>query len=415
MNKIISIINIEYYIKCKIFNSLIIILLYALMNIQIKWNEYNFDPQSLKIKEFENSLSNTFNCKNYILSNPEIIKKENPDVSVIITVYNQANCFYSALRSVQNQSLKNIEIIIIDDCSLDNITEVIKNYIKEDKRIIYIRHESNDGKIKSRSDGIRLAKGKYITIIDGDDALINSNILYKSYTIAKLTNLDVVEFEHAFFNRKNYKGKNLNFRNIKHLYNRIIYQPELEFKFVDLSGPDSNAGYANRNIVSKLIKNEVFKNVLEYIGANYTEDYLLDHEDTIMSTSLFKVAKSYYLMNECGYYVANNECNEQFVFSTNKICKPKNFRINNELDSLKYLNFLIDKSKGKKIENDFIYKELITIDYYKKLDKLINSDFLYVYSIIDKIYENNLNSKERKKRIMEIKNRLVEKESFVVK
>ena len=62
-------------------------------------------------------------------------KTERPDVSVIITAYNQAHCFHGALRSVQNQSLKNIEIIIIDDCSLDNTNEIIQTYMKEDKRI----------------------------------------------------------------------------------------------------------------------------------------------------------------------------------------------------------------------------------------------------------------------------------------
>ena len=131
------------------------------------------------------------NCKNSLANNLRFQKSETPDVSVIITAYNQAHCFYGALRSVQNQSLKNIEIIIIDDCSLDNTSEVIKTYIKEDKRIIYLKHESNDGKMKSRSDGIRIAKGQYITIIDGDDALIDENILYNSFTIASLADLDV--------------------------------------------------------------------------------------------------------------------------------------------------------------------------------------------------------------------------------
>ena len=132
------------------------------------------------------------NYRNLLLDHRDFIKSENPDVSVIITAYNQAHCFYSALRSVQNQSLKNIEIIIIDDCSLDNTSEVIEKYMKEDERIIYLKHESNDGKIKSRSDGVRIAKGKYILIIDGDDSLSNENILYNSFTIASLADLDVI-------------------------------------------------------------------------------------------------------------------------------------------------------------------------------------------------------------------------------
>ena len=351
--------NSYYSLKQKIFNILIISLIFTFLCIHIFFKDKSLEPIYLKIKGFEDSYSNSFiksffenpisemkkfrelNFKNSFFYSSDNKKNENPDISVIITVYNQAHCFHGALRSVQNQSLKNIEIIIIDDCSLDNITEVIKNYTKEDKRIIYIRHESNDGKIKSRSDGVRMAKGKYITIIDGDDALSNDNILFKSFTIANLSNLDVVEFEHAFFKNKNYKGKNLNYRNIKHLIHRIIYQPELTFKFIDLKGPDSNAGYANRNIVSKLIKKKIFKNVLEYIGNKYTEDYLLDHEDTIMAVSLFNIAESYYFMNECGYYVANNECDNSFLIPTIKICKPKSFKINNELDSIKYLNFLL--------------------------------------------------------------------------
>ena len=80
------------------------------------------------------------------------------------------------MRSIQNQSLKNIEIIKIDDCSLDNSL-----FQKEDERIILITHDANEGTIKSRNDGIRKAKGKYITIVDGDDALIHKDIL-KNYS-----------------------------------------------------------------------------------------------------------------------------------------------------------------------------------------------------------------------------------------
>ena len=168
-----------------------------------------FDRKYNKIKEFEDSylhlLINRFssdpimdmklfreiNSKNIVLDKINLIKSDNPDVSVIITIYNQANCFHSALRSVQNQSLKNLEIIIIDDCSLDNSKEVVEKYMKEDNRIIFLRHKTNDGKIKSRSDGVKIAKGKYIIIIDGDDSLSNENILYKCFSIATLADLDI--------------------------------------------------------------------------------------------------------------------------------------------------------------------------------------------------------------------------------
>jgi glycosyltransferase involved in cell wall biosynthesis len=342
----------KFFSKFKIYNIFLISLVFIYFyNPEIFMNN-NFDFKYKKIKEFEDSSFKSFiknfftnqisdmkkfreiNCKNILLNNISFHKNEYPDVSIIITVYNQANCFHSALRSVQNQSLKNIEIIIIDDCSLDNSAEEIEKYMKEDNRIIFLKHESNDGKIKSRSDGIRMAKGKYITIIDGDDSLSNENILYNSFTIASLADLDVVGFYISFFTRKKYKNLNI-YKNIKNLNNRIIYQPELYYKFVRFVEKDAIEGFANRNIVSKLIRNKVFKEVLEYIGPKYTEDYLLEYEDTIMSISLFRIANSYYNMEESGYYYAQEECEDIFPLSGKKKCKPKNFIINKELDPIK--------------------------------------------------------------------------------
>ena len=388
------------------------------------------DKKYLKIKDFEDSYSKTFlqnfffneqisemknyreiNCKDILIETKQFKKSDNPDISVIITVYNQANKFYSALRSVQNQSLKNIEIIIIDDCSLDNTTEIITQYMKEDERIIYLKHESNDGKIKSRSDGVRIAKGKYITIIDGDDSLSNKNILYNSYTIAKMANLDIVQFRFALFNKKICINLNSNLDYIQNLKNRIIYQPELSQKFIYYSENDLIEGYANRNIVSKLIRNEVFKEILKYIGPKYTEDYILDYEDTIMSVSLFKKGNSFYYMHECGYYIAKGELVNNYPFIQSKKCKAKSIEVNKDLDSIKYLNFLLDKSSGSEIENFLIYKELIAVNRHKKLDKLKNVDFSNIYYILSKINQSKFYSQKKKKKISQVKDKLLKREN----
>ena len=71
-----------------------------------------------------------------IEENIKFEKVKNPIISIVMMVYNQAHCLHRCLRSIQNQSLKNIEIIIVDDCSLDNSVELIKEYQKEDPRII---------------------------------------------------------------------------------------------------------------------------------------------------------------------------------------------------------------------------------------------------------------------------------------
>ena len=77
------------------------------------------------------------------------------------------------------------------------------------------------------------------------------------------------------------------------------------------------------------------------------------------------------------------------------------------------MNKKLEKSKGEKIENDFIYKELIAIDYYKKLDKMINKNFSFVYLVLDRIHKSNLNSEQRKKRISKIKDKLLKKENII--
>lgn len=418
----------------KFFNILIFISIIICFHIFKRYRYKSLDTKFIEIKKFENSYTKSFfdlfffdtelketrefrdiNGNNILNENILYQKNDKPDVSVIITVYNQANCFYRALRSVQNQSLKNIEIIIVDDCSLDNTTEVIEKYMKEDHRIIYIKNEINNGKIKSRSDGVRLAGGKYITIIDGDDALSNRDILYNSFTISNIGNLDVVEFRYGFFERKNLMKLNFNLDNIKKLNNRIIYQPELSFKFVDLVESDSINGFANRCIWGKLIRNEIFKKVVEFIGPKYTEDYLLDYEDTIMAVSLFKVANSYYYMNELGYYKSKRECENTFPLLENKKCILKNVTINNELDSIKYLNFLLDKSKNSEIENLLIYKELIALEHFKKLERKINKNFSYVYSIINRINNSSFYTKQQKRKIDSIINKLLKKELIIKK
>ena len=169
------------------------------------YKEYYREIINTKIHDFEKNFKNIteedikefrkINSENKLINDLTYSKSIHPDISIIITVHNQAHCIHKCIRSIQNQSLKNIEILLIDDCSTDNSTKIIEEFQKNDKRIILLNHDTNEGKIKSRTDGIRVAKGKYITIIDGDDTLIHQNILNNSLTLANLGKLDVVEFK----------------------------------------------------------------------------------------------------------------------------------------------------------------------------------------------------------------------------
>lgn len=92
-----------------------------------------------------------------------------PKVSVVMAVFNSERYIRQAIESILNQEFKNFEFIIINDCSGDNSLEMIKDYSKKDKRITVINNHSNQGAASARNSGIKVARGKYIAIMDSDD------------------------------------------------------------------------------------------------------------------------------------------------------------------------------------------------------------------------------------------------------
>lgn len=95
-------------------------------------------------------------------------------VSVILPTYNRAHTLSRAVNSVLNQTYKNFELIIIDDCSTDNTEEVVKNI--HDERIVYIRQSSNKGAAAARNTGIKIAKGDYVAFQDSDDEWMSEKL-----------------------------------------------------------------------------------------------------------------------------------------------------------------------------------------------------------------------------------------------
>ena len=99
-----------------------------------------------------------------------------PKVSVIIPVYNVEEYLRECLNSVVNQTLKEIEIICIDDGSTDKSLEILKEYAKKDNRITIINRE-NRGVGYSRNEGIKISKGEFIAFMDPDDYYPDVSVL----------------------------------------------------------------------------------------------------------------------------------------------------------------------------------------------------------------------------------------------
>ena len=91
----------------------------------------------------------------------------NPKVSIIIPAYNNAIYLGEAISSCLAQTYTNIEVMVVNDASPDNTTEVVKAF--DDDRIKYIVHKKNKGLSAARNTGIRASTGEYIALLDGDD------------------------------------------------------------------------------------------------------------------------------------------------------------------------------------------------------------------------------------------------------
>ena len=350
------------------------------------------------------------NSENILFDRDKYKRSENPDVSIILTLNNQAHCIHKALRSIQNQSLKNIEIIVSIDCSQDNSTETIKQYMNEDKRIIMIDHDTKEGTMKNRNDGIRKAKGKYITVVDGDDALIQKDILKNSFNIATMGNIDIVEFYGNMYYKNNLTAKIHN-----HNTKGIFSQPELRHKFFYVNENNKSWGILCRTIWGKLIRNEIFQKALEKMG-KYADDFIIVYEDAMIVTTLYQIAQSYYLFKEIGYYYSRDDFGGKFPFLPDKKCKIKE-KPNKGLDSLKFLNYLYDAMNDDYIERKTLYHEIIAINSFNflKFSKYVNDHFDMFYRVVYGLLNSKYLAIKEKDKLKEIRKEVENKEKSLKK
>jgi glycosyltransferase involved in cell wall biosynthesis len=325
---------------------------------------------------------------------------------------NQAHCIHKALRSVQNQSLKNIEIIISVDCSKDNSTEVIKEYMKEDERIVLIEHNVKDGIMKTRGDGFKIAKGKYITALDGDDAFIQKDILNNTFYLAQLGDIDIVEFVGAMF----VKGVN---KGLVHYHKGkgIIGQPELRTKLFDVKeNQDDWRPIVCRSIWAKLIRNSLFQRVLEQVGSKYMDAFMNNYEDTILTVTLYQLAQSYYMFKEVGYYYSRDERSGKYPDVPGKQCTIRE-RNNHNMDGLKFLTYLYDNMADNEIERKTLCHEIISINAYdfSNFAKNLYSNFTTLYRILDGIVDSKYLSQREREKIRNITIEVKEKEKKIRK
>jgi cellulose synthase/poly-beta-1,6-N-acetylglucosamine synthase-like glycosyltransferase len=153
----------------------LLICLFLRLNFQIiKKKTYNYSI-NVAAKKAKNFLS--ICIKGSLISKSPIKLNNEPKISVVVPAYNVEKYIKPAIRSIQNQNIIDIDIVIVNDCSSDNTSIIIEQIKKEDKRIRLINNKKNLGLLYTRCIGTLAAKGKYIFPLDGDDIILDKNII----------------------------------------------------------------------------------------------------------------------------------------------------------------------------------------------------------------------------------------------
>lgn len=127
----------------------------------------------------------------------KLIKNKLPLISVVVSLYNYRKYIGDCIRSVLNQTHKNLELIVVDDCSTDISYKIVKKFEKKDSRVRVIKLDKNYGYSKAKNEGIIISKGEYIVTLDADDMMTKKSLENRLKVMIKY-NVDFV-YADAFF------------------------------------------------------------------------------------------------------------------------------------------------------------------------------------------------------------------------
>ncbi|NBB81565.1 MAG: glycosyltransferase [Verrucomicrobia bacterium] len=140
------------------------------------------------------------------------IERENvPTVSVIMPAFNAQPTLQASAESVLAQSFRSLELIIVDDASLDETRDVANQLLENDDRVVFRRHVENQGAAVARNSALALAKGRYIAFLDADDLWLPEKVTRQ---IAFMEETDAA-FSFTGFWRENAKSATPGRREVK--------------------------------------------------------------------------------------------------------------------------------------------------------------------------------------------------------
>ena len=301
-------------------------------------------------------------------------------VSVVIPVYGTEKYLTRCLNSVINQIYRNLEIIVVNDCSPGNAEEIILDFCKKDKRIKYLKHDVNRGLFQARLTGSKQASGDYIAFLDSDD-YVSFDFYYSLITRAQEEAADitigktVIEMEDGS-------------RFVNHFHDCSLNVDVLEGEAVKRQFFDHRGRcYSWHTVWNKLYNMSLWKTAAPFYDKIKT--HVIMTEDIAFSSVLFYFAQKVVTTNSSACFYCTNE-----GASTNS----KNMSINkfkkNMTDIITVFDFVKEFLESQSADDDIMKDYDSFREYYAKLWLgLIQGDFVGKYrkealQYIDQLYPN---------------------------
>ena len=342
----------------------------------------NLTKNEEEIASYEN-MTPTFAYKDLLY------KRRRPKVSLIIPVYNQEKYIKKIYVSIENQNLKSLEIIFVDDFSSDNSAKVIKELMEIDKRIVYIKNKENKGAFHSRNIGVLNSKGEYVFCADVDDYLLN-DILYKSYITSITYDLDVLQF---YVMAGDFK-KNIWWKVLRYSSGIIRGNAVKDIFFKGTT----------RNTWDKFVKRKVFIKSIEFMDKKFRKDKFVVYNDDVSIFGLLETAKSFGFLEEIGYIynwaVPNSTTHKyQDMKYTNEIFKSC-FTI------MEYFYKQTEDSQFEKRQGFSFFTGKIKY-YYSKNIEYLTDGFDYIISVLDLYLSSTFYNENQKKTLKKFKDDII--------
>lgn len=216
-----------------------------------------------------------------------IYENSSPLVSIIVPIYNIEKYISKCIESIIKQTYTNIEIILVDDASLDRCGEICDKFAEDDNRIRVIHKEKNEGLVAARKTGMNIAKGDLIGCVDGDD-WIDVDFYEKMVFHYLIDDSDVVQSGYVENGGKSRK----------YSWNEKTYEiGEAEQNNIIRTWLLNENVILGSQIWTKLYKREMF---IE--GYNKVPNHMSSGEDYIFFINLVKIIKKITLISDAGYH-----------------------------------------------------------------------------------------------------------------